>query len=162
MVPTVGGTDVVSVLLAALADLDVEVVLALGDADLSGFGELPANTRAVGFLPLSAVLPTSRLIIHHGGSGTTAAPLHHGVPQLVLPSFADNPMSAERVVARGVGLSHDPATLDVATARRLVERLLDDPAYAAAAAEVREEMAGQPSPARIVERVEERLGSTRS
>jgi UDP:flavonoid glycosyltransferase YjiC (YdhE family) len=157
VVPTVGGTDVVSVLLAALAGLDVEVVLALGDADVTVLGELPANTRAVGFLPLSAVLPTSRLIIHHGGSGTTAAPLHYGVPQLVLPSFADNPMSAERVVARGVGLSHDPATLDEATARALVEQLLDDDAYARAAAEVSEEMAHQPSPARIIERVEQRL-----
>ncbi len=157
VVPTVGGTDVVSVLLAALADLDVEVVLALGDADVSGFGELPANTRTVGFLPLSAVLPTTRLIIHHGGSGTTAAPLHYGVPQLVLPSFADNPMSAERVVARGVGLSHDPATLDAPTARQLVEQLLNDPTYASAAAEVSREMAQQPSPARIIARVEERL-----
>ena len=32
VVPTVAGTDVVSVLVDALADLPVEVVLALGDA----------------------------------------------------------------------------------------------------------------------------------
>jgi UDP:flavonoid glycosyltransferase YjiC (YdhE family) len=155
VVPTVGGSSVVSVLLAALVDLDVEVVLALGDADVTGLGELPANTRAVGFLPLSAVLPTTRLIIHHGGSGTTAAPLHYGVPQLVLPSFADNPMSAQRVVDRGVGLSHDPATLDEPTARELIDRLLHDPAFVRRAAEVREEMAAQPSPARIIARVEQ-------
>jgi UDP:flavonoid glycosyltransferase YjiC (YdhE family) len=155
VVPTVGGTSVVSVLLGALADLDVEVVLALGDADVTSLGELPENTRTVGFLPLSAVLPTTQVIIHHGGSGTTAAPLHYGVPQLVLPSFADNPMSARRVVDRGVGLSHDPATLDQDTARASIDRLLSDPAFSRSANEVREEMAQQPSPAQIISRVDQ-------
>ena len=103
------------------------------------------------------MLPTCRLIVHHGGSGTTAAPLHFGVPQLVLPSFADNPLSAARVVERGVGLSHDPTTLDVATAQTLVRRLLEEPAFATAAAEVAAEMAAQPSPAAIVRRVEDAL-----
>jgi UDP:flavonoid glycosyltransferase YjiC (YdhE family) len=157
VVPTVAGTDVVSVLLAALADLPVEVVLALGDATLAPGTGLPSNVRAVGYLPLAAVLPTCRLIIHHGGSGTTAAPLHFGVPQLVLPAFADNPLSAKRVSDRGVGLEHDPKTLDVETARSLVVRLLDEPAFAAAAAEVASEMASQPSPAAIVTRVEDAL-----
>ena len=154
VVPTVAGTDVVSVLLAALADLPVEVVLALGDAEVPEGTALPTNVRAVGYLPLSAVLPGCRLIIHHGGSGTTAAPLHLGVPQLVLPAFADNPMSARRVSDRGVGLEHDPATLDVATATSLVRRLLEEPRFVTAAAEVAAEMATQPSPAAVVARVE--------
>jgi UDP:flavonoid glycosyltransferase YjiC (YdhE family) len=157
VVPTVAGTDVVTVLLEALRDLPVEVVLALGDAKLAAGTELPPNVRGLGYLPLSAVLPTCRLIIHHGGSGTTAAPLHFGVPQLVLPSFADNPLSAGRVSDRGVGLSHDPATLDVETARTLIMRLLDEPAFRAAAAEVAAEMASQPSPAAIIARVEQEL-----
>lgn len=157
VVPTVAGTDVVSVLLEALADLPVEVVLALGDAKPVAGTELPSNVRAVGYLPLSAVLPTCRLIVHHGGSGTTAAPLHFGVPQLVLPSFADNPLSAQRVSDRGVGLAHDPTTLDVGTARTLIARLLDEPSFATAAAEVAAEMASQPSPAAIITRVEQAL-----
>ena len=157
VVPTVAGTDVVTVLLEALADLPVEVVLALGDAKLADATVLPPNARSTGYLPLSAVLPTCRLIIHHGGSGTTAAPLHFGVPQLVLPSFADNPLAAGRVRDRGVGLAHDPTTLDVATARTLIKRLLDEPAFGAAAAEVAAEMASQPSPAAIIARVEEEL-----
>jgi UDP:flavonoid glycosyltransferase YjiC (YdhE family) len=157
VVPTVAGTGVLSVLLEALADLPVEVVLALGDAKLPEGTALPANVRAVGYLPLSAVLPSCRLIIHHGGSGTTAAPLHFGVPQLVLPSFADNPMSAQRVSDRGVGLAHDPVTLDVATARSLTLRLLEEPAFATAAAEVAAEMARQPSPAAVIARVEQEL-----
>ena len=122
VVPTVVGTEVVSVLLDALADLPVEVVLALGDAAPARADGWPTNVRTAGSLPLSGALPTCRLIVHHGGSGITAAPLHFGVPQLVLPSFADHPLSAARVVERGAGLSHDTTTLDVATARSLVLR----------------------------------------
>lgn len=98
--------------------------------------------------------------MHHGGSGTTAAPLHYGVPQLVLPSFADNPMSAQRVVQRGVGLSCDPATADAETVESAVRRLLDEPSFHTAAAEVRAEMATQPSPSTIVDRVSTELRRT--
>ncbi|HWN35064.1 MAG TPA: nucleotide disphospho-sugar-binding domain-containing protein [Pseudonocardia sp.] len=153
VVPAMRGTSSLAVVLEALGGMDVEVVLAAGTADLSALGELPANVRSVGFLALSTFLPTCSLIVHHGGSGTTATPLHYGVPQLVLPSFADNPMSAARVVERGVGLSHDPATATASAVRGLAERLLGEPSFAAAAREVSAEMASQPSPSSIIDRV---------
>ncbi|WP_028926486.1 nucleotide disphospho-sugar-binding domain-containing protein [Pseudonocardia acaciae] len=163
VVPALSGTSSLAVVLEALGGMDVEVVLAEGSADLGELGDsLPANVRRVGFLPLSGFLPGCSLIVHHGGSGTTAAPLHYGVPQLVLPSFADNPMSAERVVARGVGLSHDPAAIDVPTVRALAQRLLDEPAFARAAAEVRAEMATQPSPSTVIDRLTAALPATRA
>ncbi|GAA0533935.1 glycosyl transferase [Saccharopolyspora subtropica] len=152
VVPVITGTSNLSVVIEALGGMDVEVVLAAGDTDLADLGELPGNVRSVDFLPLSSFLPTCSLIVHHGGSGTTAAALHYGVPQLVLPAFADNPMSARRVVDRGVGLSHDPATVDVAGVRNAVRRLLAEPAFRAAAREVSAEMATQPSPASVIER----------
>ncbi|GAA5152921.1 salmochelin biosynthesis C-glycosyltransferase IroB [Pseudonocardia eucalypti] len=154
VVPTMMGTGSLEVMLAALGELDVEVVLAARPADLASLGApIPDNVRSVGFLALSAFLPSCSLIVHHGGSGTTAAPLGYGVPQLVLPGFADNSMAAERVADRGVGLSADPATATVSSVRELVDRLLTEPAFAAAAREVSAEMAAQPSPASVVERV---------
>jgi hypothetical protein len=159
VVPLVAGTSSLSVVIEGLRELDVEVILAAGRADLTGLGALPANVRSVGYLPLSAFLPHCALLIHHGGSGTTAAPLFYGIPQLVLPSFADGPLSAQRVVDRGVGMSHDPAALDVETMRRLVDRLLTEPAFGAAAAEVSREIAGQPSPAAVIARVTARVAT---
>ena len=153
VVPSVVGTSSLAVVLDGLAELDVDVVLAAGQADLSALGALPANVRSVGYLPLSIFLPVCSVLVHHGGSGTTAAPLFYGVPQLVLPSFADNPLSAQRVVDRGVGLSLDPKTAQQGEVRDLVRRLLEEPAFAEAAADVRAEMAAQPSPASIIERV---------
>jgi UDP:flavonoid glycosyltransferase YjiC (YdhE family) len=87
------------------------------------------------------------------GSGTTATPLHYAVPQLVLPAFADNPMSARRVADRGVGLTQDPASATPAVVRAMAERLLDEPSFAEAAREVSAEMATQPGPSAIVTRV---------
>jgi UDP:flavonoid glycosyltransferase YjiC (YdhE family) len=153
VVPAVSGLSSLVVVVEALGGMDVEVVLAAGTADLTELGSLPENVRAVGYLPLSAFLPTCAAIVHHGGSGSTAAPLFYGVPQLVLPSFADNPLAAARVAERGVGLSHDPAGLDVATVRAAVDRLLTEDTFTTAAGEVRAEMATQPSPAAVVERV---------
>jgi UDP:flavonoid glycosyltransferase YjiC (YdhE family) len=157
VVPTVAGASNLGVVIEALAGMEVEVVLAGGAMDLSGLGALPANVRSVGFLALSAVLPTCSLIVHHGGSGTTASPLHYGVPQLVMPGFADNPLAARRVVDRGVGLSQEPAEATVPVVRELVHRLLTEPGFAAAAAEVSAEMATQPGPAVIVDRVTDAL-----
>ncbi|WP_200862765.1 nucleotide disphospho-sugar-binding domain-containing protein [Amycolatopsis orientalis] len=152
VVPAMSGVSSLKVVLDALGGMDVEVILAAGTADLSELGELPGNVRSVGYLPLSVFLPGCAAIVHHGGSGTTAAPLFYGVPQLVLPSFADNPMSAERVVERGVGLSHDPATADVPAVRKLVSQLLEDETFRKAAAEVRTEMSEQPTPADVLAR----------
>lgn len=153
VVPTMSGVDVLGPVLAALADMDVEVVLATGSADLSTLGELPANVRPVGYLPLSSVLPSCAAIVHHGGSGTTASPLYYGVPQLVLPSFADNPLSAQRVAERGVGLVIEPAEADAAEVGSCLERLLTEPAFASAAREVSAEMAAQPGPAAVLDRL---------
>lgn len=157
VVPVMVGVSSLAVVLEALGGMDVEVVLAAGTADLTELGELPANVRSVGYLPLSAFLPTCSAIVHHGGSGTTAAPLFYGIPQLVLPSFADNPMSAKRVADRGVGLSQDPTSADAGTIRALVERLLTEARFREAAEEVRREIAEQPSPRRVVDRLEAAL-----
>lgn len=148
VVPLISGTSSAEVVLDALGGMDVEVVLA-GDVKIES---LPGNVRPAGYLPLSAFLPTTSLLVHHGGSGTTAAPLHYGVPQLVLPSFADNPLSAQRVVERGVGLSHDPATITVEGVRDMVRRLLDDPEFAVNARAVADEMEGQVSPSDVLQR----------
>jgi len=41
-------------------------------------------------------------IVHHGGSGTTAAALRSGVPSVVIPLGFDQPYWANRVAALGV------------------------------------------------------------
>ncbi|MFD0267516.1 nucleotide disphospho-sugar-binding domain-containing protein [Streptomyces sp. NPDC127106] len=148
-----GGADALRLLVEALAGLDAEVVLADDETDLSALGPLPDNLIPAGFVPLSGILRDCALVVHHGGSGTTAAALHYGVPQLVVPSGADNELCARRVVDRGVGLAVAPRELDAAGIAEAAGRLLADASFRQAADEVRREMAGQPTPAEVIDRI---------
>src|SRR5262249_30075635 len=128
-----------------------EVMLALGDIDLSELGELPANVRALGWMPLGALMPTCDAIVHHGGSATVATPLVYGVPQVALPKFADQPLNAKLMADRGVGLTvSEPA--EVAEA---LSQVLGQLKFQETATEVRDEIAAQPSPAEVVGRLAE-------
>lgn len=53
--------------------------------------------------PLAAILPSARLLVHHGGIGTAADALRAGVPQWLFPSAHDQADNAQRLQALGVG-----------------------------------------------------------
>ncbi len=53
--------------------------------------------------PHDWLLPRCKMIIHHGGAGTTAAGLRAGIPNIVVPFIADQPFWGNRVHAMGVG-----------------------------------------------------------
>jgi UDP:flavonoid glycosyltransferase YjiC (YdhE family) len=154
-VPSAAGLGALAGVIEAVSDLDAEVVLALGEVDRSTLGPLPGNVRLSGWVPLSALVPTCRVLIHHGGAGTTMNALVAGVPQLVLPHGADQHVNAAAVQQRGVGLSHLPADADPATAGASLQRLLADPTFSQAADDVRTEIAALPPPAEMVSRLEE-------
>ena len=54
-------------------------------------------------IPHDWLLPRCKLVIHHGGAGTTAAGLRAGIPNLVIPFMADQPFWGTRVHAIGAG-----------------------------------------------------------
>ncbi|HET9909039.1 MAG TPA: glycosyltransferase [Anaerolineales bacterium] len=53
--------------------------------------------------PHDWLLPRCKLVVHHGGAGTTAAGLRAGIPNIVVPFMADQPFWGRRVHAIGVG-----------------------------------------------------------
>ncbi|MBA8926426.1 UDP:flavonoid glycosyltransferase YjiC (YdhE family) [Kutzneria viridogrisea] len=138
------------------AQVDAEFVLALGTADPAALGELPANVRPIGWVPLSALLATSAAAIHHGGSGSTMASLAAGVPQILVPQGADQFFNSRAVAKRGVGLEIDTDIAPV-TAED-VRRVLTDESIHSAVAQVKAEIAGMPSPADVVARLEGLVG----
>ncbi|MEY4547604.1 MAG: hypothetical protein RL685_3799 [Pseudomonadota bacterium] len=79
-----------------------------------GVGERRSSQRLLlsPFVPLGAVLPEARLLVHHGGIGTTARALDAGVPQVIIPQRFDQPDNAARCERLGVGsvLPPEPAT----------------------------------------------------
>lgn len=62
----------------------------------------PSNVLVRGYVPHSKVFPQARIIVHHGGIGTTARALIAGKPQLVVPHFGDQPDNAARLEKLGV------------------------------------------------------------
>ncbi|MGH3853378.1 MAG: nucleotide disphospho-sugar-binding domain-containing protein [Pseudonocardiaceae bacterium] len=154
VLPCSGGLSALTKLLATLADVEVEIVLALGNVELSSIGELPDNVRPVGWMPLSALLPNCAVIVHHAGAGTSMTALASGVPHVVIPHNADQPANAAILADRGVGIRLDPANVTPEAVRDGLERLLTEPGFRDAALEVHDEIAGQPAPTDIVTRIE--------
>jgi MGT family glycosyltransferase len=66
---------------------------------------LPKATRLLNWVDFNHVLPRTRLIIHHGGMGTTHAAVIHGLPQIVVPHAADQRGQARRVAQAKIGLN---------------------------------------------------------
>jgi hypothetical protein len=144
-VPGPGGGDLIGAAVAAASGVDAEVVLVRPQ----GTRALPENVRAVGWTPFAEALATCAGVVHHGGAGTLLAALAAGVPQIVVPGPGDRRRNAELVEARGAGLAVPVRQIDAATLRRLVT----DEKLAAAAGEVRDEMAALPHPADLVPEV---------
>jgi rhamnosyltransferase subunit B len=55
------------------------------------------------FIELEPLLRRARLLVHHGGIGTTARALQAGVPQIIRAVTYDQPDNGDRVTALGVG-----------------------------------------------------------
>jgi len=64
---------------------------------------LPESVLWQPYVPLSALLPRSAALVHHGGIGTTAEALRAGVPQLIVPFAWDQFDNGARVASLGVG-----------------------------------------------------------
>lgn len=122
----------------ALAPLGGTVIVSTGQTDPEAVGPLPANVLVRRFVPQPAVLARAALFVTHGGMNSVNEAMYAGVPMLVVPQGADQPMVARRVVQLGAGLSI--ATQDVArcTVRVLARRLLHEPGFRAAAATLRD------------------------
>jgi sterol 3beta-glucosyltransferase len=75
---------------------------------LSGWGEepaidLPPNVLMLDAAPHEWLFPRVRVVVHHGGAGTTAATLRAGVPNIIVPFAADQPFWGQQVAKLGVG-----------------------------------------------------------
>lgn len=94
--------ETVAVISAACAQLGERALICAGANDFSGAARYD-HVKVVDALNYAAVFPACRAVVHHGGSGTTAAGLRAGVPALILWTVWDQPMWAEAVARLGVG-----------------------------------------------------------
>ena len=81
--PVESPADTVAMISSACAQLGERALICAGWSDFSGVPHFD-HVKVVGAVNYAAVFPACRAVVHHGGSGTTAASLRAGVPTLIL------------------------------------------------------------------------------
>src|SRR4029453_8883256 len=123
-------------------------------------GTVPANTRMELFVPHSAVLTRSRLLVSHAGHGIVAKARYYGVPMVLVPWDRDQPGVAARAAALGVAeviARHDLTALRLSAA---IDRVLENPQYQENAARIASRLQTRDAVAMARMRIEELLGTT--
>jgi UDP:flavonoid glycosyltransferase YjiC (YdhE family) len=140
--------------LDALADAPVRAVATLGGALDASEIDPPANATILASAPHNPLMAAAAVVVTHGGHGSVCRALLHGKPMLVAPCGRDQNDNAARVAARGAGLvlPPDAPVGEIAAALR---RLLEEPAFAAAASALGERMRAEGDEWAVVEAVEE-------
>jgi UDP:flavonoid glycosyltransferase YjiC (YdhE family) len=152
--------DLFSRTLAGLRTLPINVVATVGeDIDPAELGPQPANVRIERYIPQELILPECSLVVSHGGSGSVLGALAHGLPMVLIPMGADQPLNAARCEQLGVGRALDPIAASPGSVGEAASIVLADPGYRRASERFQAEIAALPGPAHAVRLVEMLAGN---
>lgn len=151
--------DLLRTAVAGLSGLDAEVLVATGPGvEPSALGDVPGNVHVLPWVPQADLLAHADLVLHHGGAGTTAAAMAHGLPQLVVPQGADQFRNAEIVTNGRFGAQLVGEQFTADAVRELAQKLLRDTEVHVAADAVAAEIAAMPHPDEVVPKLVELAG----
>ncbi len=153
--PITSPADTFAMISAACAQLGERVLICSGPNDATTV-EHSDHVKVVDAVNHSAIFPTCRAVVHHGGAGTTAAALRAGIPTLILWLWLDQPLWAAAAQQLEVGFGRRFSDTSVET---LVAdlRLLLSPQYAVQAREIAVRMT---KPAESLAKAADRLEET--
>jgi UDP:flavonoid glycosyltransferase YjiC (YdhE family) len=142
-------------IIEALGQLPVDAVVAIGpDQDPAQFGIVPANVRLEPFIAQIDALVGATVFVTHGGFNSIKEALSQGVPLVVIPIGAEQPYTAGRVEALGLGRA---VAVDERTPQVIRDRtaeVLGDPRFRRNAAALAAEIALLPPLGQAVALVE--------
>jgi sterol 3beta-glucosyltransferase len=148
-----------------LVDVAVSAIRAAGLRGILGvpdaaFGDLPRDQfRLVQDVPHDWLFPRMRMLIHHGGAGTTGAALRAGVPSAAVPFTADQAFWGRRIQRLGVGPAPSPALrLTSAGLTRVLDEVTRDAQMQGRAAVLGSRIRQEDGVASAIEVILERLG----
>lgn len=113
-----GGPERVGALLEQAIPETERCVVIAGSAKLFGDRPVPARFFVAKSAPFGRLFPRCAVVVHHGGSGTTAIAARAGVPQVVTPVMLDQFHHAHHVVRAGLGPKAPKITQVTATSLR--------------------------------------------
>ncbi|MGD2156983.1 MAG: glycosyltransferase [Anaerolineales bacterium] len=124
------------IILEAVRKAGQRLVLHAGWGEL-GEVPLPDNAIKVDYVPYDWLFPRMSAIVHHGGSGTTAAGLRAGVPSIVVPFLFDQRLWGNRVADLGAGPKPIPfRSLSAEKLTHAIQETVHNPEMKARAAEL--------------------------
>lgn len=132
--PVESGTETLEMISAACAKLGERALVCSAGTEFSGITDAE-HVKVVTAMNYSAAFPACRAVVHHGGTGTTAAGLRAGVPTLILSTDLDQTLWGTRIKRLKVGTARRFSATDEKT---LVSdlRMILEPEYGTRAREV--------------------------
>ncbi|AGK54606.1 macrolide family glycosyltransferase [Bacillus sp. 1NLA3E] len=123
----------------AFGNTDHTVVMSIGEkAQISDLGEIPTNFIVKNYVPQTEVLKFSKLFITHGGMNSTHEGLYYGVPLIVIPQSADQPIIARQVADIGAGIKLQMQSLTINQLQEAANHVMNHPSFHKAVANIRE------------------------
>jgi UDP:flavonoid glycosyltransferase YjiC (YdhE family) len=116
--------------LTGLAGEDVTVIASTGGPPVESIpAALPANAKAVTFLPFDRLLPKASVMVTNGGYGAVNHALSLGVPLVVAGDSEEKPEIAARVAWAGAGINLGTGRPSPTQIREAVRTVLKKPQY---------------------------------
>ncbi|XP_044082122.1 UDP-glucuronosyltransferase 2B31-like isoform X3 [Neovison vison] len=92
---------------------------------------LGPNTRLYDWIPQNDLLghPKTKAFVTHGGTNGIYEAIHHGIPMVGIPLFADQPDNLAHMKAKGAAVSLDFQTLSSTDLLNALRMVINNPSY---------------------------------
>ena len=123
----------------AFGNTEHTVVMSIGEKiQASDLGDIPENFIVKNYVPQTEVLKYAKLFITHGGMNSVHEGLYYGVPLIVIPQSADQPVIAGQVANIGAGIQLQMQGLTANQLRESADHVLNHPSFHKAAVKMKE------------------------
>lgn len=125
----------------AFRNTEHTVVMSIGEkVQVVDLGQIPENFIVKNYVPQMEVLKHTKLFITHGGMNSVHEGLYYGVPLIVIPQSADQPVIARQVAHIEAGIQLQMQGLTANQLRETAEHVLKQPLFQKTAAAMKESL----------------------
>ena len=131
--------DFYKLCMKAFENSEHTIVMSIGsNTKISDLGDIPKNFIVKNYVPQTELLTYTKLFITHGGMNSTHEGLYNGVPLIVIPQSADQPVIAKQVENIGAGVTLQMKELTEGQICESVEHVLQNSSFKEAALNMKE------------------------